>query len=77
MISRLIELAVKARWAVMAIVLIVAGLWYAFISGTSDEHDAEIERETRLNRDFRTHILRQHLLSIGSWLLIKPFETRG
>ena len=26
MISRLIELAVKARWAVMAIVLIVAGI---------------------------------------------------
>ena len=35
MISRLIELAVKARWAVMAIVLIVAGVSLSNLSATT------------------------------------------
>lgn len=31
---------------------IVFGLWYAFISGTSDEHDVEIQRETQLKAEY-------------------------
>lgn len=44
--------APRVAMCLFIIVLIVAGLWYAFISGTSDEHTAEIDRETQLKVEY-------------------------
>ena len=45
-------IAPRVTLCAFVIVLIVVGLWYAFISGTSDAHEAEIERETQLKAEY-------------------------